>query len=185
MRARLAGKQDYKENRFKKNTTICGRGGWMACVYTSCYVVYLAAQNIHAVFYAFACLQVYSSTTLVDIMNICLLSKNTVFLFVWVFFWLCFSEIEKGKGFGPAVEGTLIPSPCPGLDSLFAQVWLQFARCLHVQIYDLSQLCWTKEGIEGKSIYWAQFLWAPLNWCQNVSVANPKCIRRRRWISAE
>lgn len=155
----------------------------MACVYTPCYDVYLAAQNIHAVFYAFACLQVNSSATLVDIVNICLLSKNTVFFFCFffaVFFW------NRKRERIWTVEGTLIPTPCPGLDSLFAQVWLQFAHCLHVQIYDLSWLCWTKEGIEGKSIYWAQFLWAPLNWCQNVSVANPKCIRRRRrWISAE
>lgn len=68
---------------------------------------------------------------------------------------LCFFWDGKRKGFGRPVERSLNPPPPPGLGSLLLKVWLQFAHCLQVQIYDLFWLSWTKEGIEDESIHWA------------------------------
>lgn len=66
----------------------------MACVYASCYDVYLVAQNIHALL----CLCMFTGVLLHHSGGHCehlpAVQKHS--------FFLCFSEIEKGKGFGPA-----------------------------------------------------------------------------------
>lgn len=127
----------------------CCRGGWK-CACLSMSLCVFSSRCIHLLLCSVYRADGHSRV----VNNICLMHMCVSVL--------CLSWDGKRKGFGPLVEGSLNPSPSPGLDSLRSQVWLQFARCLHVQIYDLSWLCWTKEGIEGRRIHWTPSSPVPL-----------------------